>query len=93
MLRVVQLSHPCEGRRIAVVEVPHLRLATEFATVHDAALAAIRAGQTLDVLLSADTAGEALKFDAVYDGRSPWTCSRASTTRWNRRAAMSPARA
>src|SRR5919198_1326038 len=52
MLRLVQLTHPTDGRRVAVVEEPNLRLLSGHRTVYHLA--------------------QALDYDAVYEGRSPW---------------------
>ena len=35
MLRLVQLVHPSEGRRVAVVEEPHLRLLANWCSVYE----------------------------------------------------------
>jgi hypothetical protein len=72
MLRLVQLSHPTDGRRVAMVDEPNLRLLSRFATVYDLARAAIDAGGRLEELASADSSPQTLAYDAVYHQRSPW---------------------
>src|SRR5688500_11608011 len=72
MLHLVQLSHPIHGRRVAVVDEPNLRLVSQFTSVYDAAVAAIRAGQKLEQLLGHQRTNEPLDYGAIYDGRSDW---------------------
>jgi len=72
MLHLVQLSHPIHGRRVAVVDEPHLRLVSQFTSVYDAAVAAIGAGQKLEQRLGQQRTSDSLAYDAIYDGRSGW---------------------
>src|SRR5437763_28402 len=72
MLRLVQLKHPTEGRRVAVVEEPELRLLSHFTTVYDLAQAALNAGHGLTDLIAAHRSPQALAYDDVYELRSPW---------------------
>jgi hypothetical protein len=70
--RVVQLRHPAHGRRVALVNEPRLVLLSDYRTVYDAARAAIGAGERLASLVGRDATGDALDYDAVYEGRSDW---------------------
>src|SRR5262245_16533548 len=72
MLRVVQISHPRHGRRIAVVSEPHLRLLPFESTIYELALSAIAAKQPLRAALEAADRGEFLVYDEIYHGRSEW---------------------
>src|SRR5581483_7595637 len=72
MLRLVQLTHPTAGRRVAVVDEPHLRLLADYTSVYALAHAAIAAGRGLADLAAAHAVAEALDYDAVYESRSPW---------------------
>src|SRR5690348_4705920 len=72
MLRLAQLTHPAEGRRVAVVEEPDLRLLSQYTTVYDLALAALNAGRGLEELATAQRSPQTLAYDAVYELRSPW---------------------
>jgi hypothetical protein len=72
MIRLVQLSHPTEGRRVALVEEPHLRLLARGRTVAGLALAALGAGRSLAREVEADLSPATLRYDEVYEGRSPW---------------------
>ncbi len=72
MLRLVQLTHPTEGRRVAVVEEPNLRLVSDCASVYDLARAAIDAGRQLEEVVSEYRSPQTLAYDDVYELRSPW---------------------
>jgi hypothetical protein len=70
-VRLLQLSHPSRGRRVARVDEPNLSLlAAEH--VLGLALRAIELGVPIDALVTR-VEGEALSYDDVYTGRSEWT--------------------
>jgi hypothetical protein len=71
-MRLVQLEHPAEGRRVAVVEEPKLRVLTGVETVYHLAQEAIRSGRGLAELAAARRSPQTLAYDTVYEGRSPW---------------------
>lgn len=71
-MRLVQIQHPREGRRLALVAEPHLRLMQTFPSLFDAANRAIQNAQPLQELLKADLSETILDYDAVYSGRSEW---------------------
>src|SRR4051794_20639126 len=72
MLRLVQLEHPEEGRRVALVEEPYLRVLAQHRTVYHLAQAALSSGCGLEEMAAADRSPQALGYDSVYEGRSPW---------------------
>src|SRR5437762_1604687 len=72
MLRLVQLIHETDGRRVAVVEEPWLRPLAKWRSTYDLAQDAIRAGSKIADVVAADTFLAPLEYDAVYAGRSPW---------------------
>ena len=72
MLRLVQLIHESDGRRVAVVEEPRLRPLAKWRSVYELAQEAIRAGLKIANVVAADTFLTPLEYDAVYDRRSPW---------------------
>jgi hypothetical protein len=72
MLRLVQLTHPAEGRRVAVVEEPNLRLLANFNTVYDLARSAIDAGRGLADAVEKNRSSETLGYDDVYELRAAW---------------------
>ncbi|MFN0166759.1 MAG: AraD1 family protein [Bryobacteraceae bacterium] len=70
-MRLVQLTHAQEGRRVAVVEEPSLRLLScdsVYALAQRALLAGIRLTDEAARSLTSST----LAYDEVYEGRSPW---------------------
>jgi hypothetical protein len=69
--RLVQLRRG-EERRVALVDEPRLRLLEGVDTVYALAQRAIEEGASLAALARGRAAGEALDYDAVYDGRSEW---------------------
>ena len=75
-MRLVQLTHPTEGRCVALVEEPSLRLLEGCASVYRLAQAAIASGRGIaGEVAVADAAGRStrtLAYDEVYDGASPW---------------------
>jgi hypothetical protein len=72
MLRVVQLSHPDHGRRVAVVSEPHLRLLQGCSTVYELAHFAIQSIHPLRAQIEQQNSGEHVEYDDVYHGRSDW---------------------
>ena len=52
MLRLVQLTHPDEGRRVAVVEGADLRVLSDHHTVYHLARAAIDSGHGLEEVVA-----------------------------------------
>lgn len=72
MIRLVQLRHPTEGRRVAVVEEPHLRLLAHARTVYGLTQGALSAGRRLEDVAEAEKSPQTLDYNAVYEGRSPW---------------------
>src|SRR4051794_1734295 len=72
MLRLVQLSHEQEGRRVAVVDEPRLRPLPRWRTVYELAQEAISAGHEITKIVRPLALGPSLDYDAVYEGRSPW---------------------
>src|SRR4051812_48221402 len=72
MPRLVQLTHPTDGRRVAAVNEPHLRLLSQFATLYDVAQAAIDAGRPLEAVAAEHASPQTLEYDDVYLQRLPW---------------------
>ncbi|HEX4590377.1 MAG TPA: AraD1 family protein [Gemmataceae bacterium] len=72
MLRLVQLTHPTDGRRVAVVEEPKLNLLSSLASVFDLARAAITSNRPLAAVVEQHRTAESLDYDLVYRLRSPW---------------------
>lgn len=72
MLRLAQIVHEVEGRRVAVVDEPNLRPLARCRTLYQLADQAIQNGCDLADLIAGDTLLEPLKYDDIYAGRSPW---------------------
>jgi len=71
MIRLVQLLGP-EGRRLAVVDEPRLRLLDGCDSVYDLAHACIRRNCGAAALVKEKTGEPHLDYDEVYSGRSSW---------------------
>src|SRR5690349_14490216 len=71
MLRLVQLSHPVQGRRVAVVQEPQLRLIHGARSVYELAQAAIKSRRRLadEIHWSTDAP---VVYDDAYAGRGQW---------------------
>src|SRR5437763_809124 len=72
-MRLVQLARADE-RRVAVVERKHLRLLHEESPsdIYSLALEAIEKAKPLTALVEGTLGNEALDYDPVYEGSSPW---------------------
>lgn len=71
MIRVVQLQSPA-GRRVALVEEPHLVLLAGCASVYQLAEACVEQGRSPSSVVAGLLSDERLEYDAVYAGASPW---------------------
>ncbi len=72
-MRLVQLKHPHERRRVALVEEPGLRLLRTYSSILEAAQQALEAGKSLKQIVENDLSDTVLDYDAVYFGRSEWS--------------------
>jgi hypothetical protein len=70
--RLVQLTHPDEGRRAALVYGNQLHLLATYRSVYSFAMAALETGWKLRDLLSTDLSGIELDYDEVYALETPW---------------------
>src|SRR5437764_215165 len=71
-MRVVQLSHRDHGRRVAVVDEPHLRLLRDRSSIYELAQVSIETNRSLCALIECLTSDEYLNYDDVHGGRSEW---------------------
>lgn len=71
-MRLVQLTHPEEGRKIAVVEEPNLVLLQSFHSIYELAGLAIQSEDTFTELVRQHRTRETLAYDPVYEGASIW---------------------
>ncbi len=72
-MRLLQLSHPDEGRRVAVVNEHTVALLSTHQSVYDAAQAAVQSGRSLTDVVGDDVSEEQLDYDEIYEGRSSWS--------------------
>src|SRR3954463_1414434 len=72
MVRLVQLTHRDAGRRVAVVDEPHLQLLTGCASVYELAQIALGSDGSVRAVVEQHTSDERLGYDEVYNGRSQW---------------------
>jgi hypothetical protein len=72
MQRLVQLSHPEVGRRVAVVEEPRLRLLRSCASVYELAQSAISSGRRMQELIDQHISDEHVEYTDVHEAGSPW---------------------
>lgn len=72
MLRLVQIAHPVQGRRVAVVNEPQLRLLRSVTSIFDLATRAIATGKKIADLVASLSTAEEINYDEVYAGRSDW---------------------
>jgi len=70
-LHLVQLSGP-EGRRVAVVEEPELRLLDSPLSIYELAVQALREEVPISELVGRSASDRRLGYDEVYDGKSEW---------------------
>ena len=72
MLRLVQLTHPHHGRRVALVDGDALVLLTQHRSIHELALAAIAARRTLAQFVRAVRSRRALDYGPIHACASEW---------------------
>jgi hypothetical protein len=73
MIRLVQLHHPQQGRFVAVVEEPHLRVLENHASIYGLAAQCITSGRNIaDSVAAPSQQATMLNYDEIYEGRSPW---------------------
>ncbi len=71
-MRLVQLSHQKDGRKLALVSEPTLRVLNRFHTAHDLASEAIRKKGDIGNLVKQHLSEIELAYDPIYQGRSDW---------------------
>ncbi len=71
-MRIVQISHRTNGRRVAVVDEPQLRLLRDCSIVYEIAQVAIQSHRMLRQVIEPLLSDETLNYDDVYGSRSEW---------------------
>ena len=72
MIRLIQLKHSREGRRVAVVEENNFRLLTGANSIFELAQAAIAKRISLAKQISVSRLRESFDYDSIYLGESAW---------------------
>src|SRR5690349_9983369 len=72
-MRLVQITHPQSGRRVAMVQEPYLFLLRDVTSVYDLALLAIDAESDLKTFIESRVSDSRLHYDDVYNGSGEWT--------------------
>jgi len=72
MIRLVQLSHSKDGRRVGAVEQSQLRLLRATDSVYRLAQAALAEQRTLEQMTTSSAGSDVLDYEAVYRGDSDW---------------------
>ncbi|SFT92405.1 hypothetical protein SAMN04489724_2868 [Algoriphagus locisalis] len=70
--RLVQLRHPAEGRKIAVVQEPFLVLVNEFTSIYQLVTKSLESGISVHALLEHQLSTFKIEYDQVYNGLSEW---------------------
>jgi hypothetical protein len=73
MIRLVQLTHPEHGRRVAIVDEPRLRVLNDANSVYQLAQEAIESSKTLEKIVEGRTGNETLDYDPIYRSESQWS--------------------
>lgn len=71
-MRLVQLQHPKHGRKIALVEEPHLLFLQTFPSIYELAQEAILSNTKLTDAIEEDLSSDSLEYDPIYEGASDW---------------------
>src|SRR5688572_6475530 len=72
-IRLVQISHPNIGRKVALVEEPSLILLDEISSIYELAVQALNAGKSSKATIEKYLSDHRLEYDIVYDGSNEWT--------------------
>jgi hypothetical protein len=72
-MRLVQITHPEHGRKVALVREPSLVLLDSISSVYDLAAEAIHSGKDMKGIVETNLSGSELDYDTVYNGTGEWT--------------------
>ena len=70
--RLVQLIHPSQGRKIALVQEPNLTLLKNYNSVYQLALKALDSKEKLSDLIQNSLSEERIDYEPIYLGNSEW---------------------
>jgi len=72
MMRLVQVAHPTEGRRVAVVEEGRCSVLPAYGSTYELACGAISQQTGIEELVARGPANQELDYGAIYAGASEW---------------------
>ena len=72
MLRLVQIIHPEQGRRIAKAEDHQCRLIDGYSSVYELASSVLEDGSGLEETAEKQLSDDTIDYDAIYEGQSRW---------------------
>lgn len=73
-MRLIQLTHPEEGRRIAAVQEPHLQLIDDaYRTCYHLIKEIVEEEKSADTFIVSLITENTLNYDKIYQGTSDWT--------------------
>lgn len=70
--RLVQISHPQYGRRVALVEEPALIILHHTHSIYELALEAIHTKKKIKELIKSRLSDETMDYSSVYSGKAAW---------------------
>jgi hypothetical protein len=71
-MRIVQLSHPEKGRKVAIVKEPQLYFLNNYTTVYDLAQYSLQQQQSISESIRYHQSKDSIQYDSVYNGQSEW---------------------
>ena len=70
--RLVQIVHPKQGRKVAVVAEPFLVLLNDITSVYQLALKVIDSGKSIQTIIDTNLSSDKIEYDTVYNGSGEW---------------------
>jgi hypothetical protein len=72
MIRLVQLQHARQGRKVAMAEAQRLRILNGVDSIYRLALTALAVGKTLEETAQKELGTDLIEYDPVHAGASEW---------------------
>ena len=69
---LIQIIHPTQGRKVAVVAEPSLILLSDVTSVYQLVLKALDSGKSTHSIIESNQSNNKLEYDEIYEGRSEW---------------------
>jgi len=71
-IRLVQITHPKKGRKVAIVTEPFLVVLNEFDSIYHLALKAIDSEKNISSIIESNFSTDKLEYNSVYNGTDEW---------------------